>query len=110
MSEEPGIACQTCERGVLVRKNIHRLSGPAVVIGYIFLIPSILGVAISLLCLAVVVFAAPLGYSVNIKGLLVTVAFIAGIPSLFAGLLGWLLVMKKHVLRCTVCGATVNAS
>jgi hypothetical protein len=27
-----------------------------------------------------------------------------------SGLLGWLLVMRKSVLQCDVCGAVVNAS
>lgn len=33
-----------------------------------------------------------------------------GISSFVGGLLGWLLVMKKRVLQCSVCGAVVNAS
>ena len=33
-----------------------------------------------------------------------------GIGSFVGGLLGWLLVMKKRVLQCDVCGAVVNAS
>ncbi len=37
-------------------------------------------------------------------------AIILGVTSFVAGLLGWLLVMKKRVLQCSVCEATVNAS
>jgi hypothetical protein len=33
-----------------------------------------------------------------------------GIACFVGGLLGWLLVMKKRVLQCSACGATVNAS
>jgi hypothetical protein len=33
-----------------------------------------------------------------------------GIAFFVSGLLGWLLVMKKRVLQCDVCGAVVNAS
>jgi hypothetical protein len=33
-----------------------------------------------------------------------------GIASFVGGLLGWLLVMRKRVLQCNVCGAVVNAS
>jgi hypothetical protein len=36
-------ACKVCDRGALIPKKVHRLSGPAVLIGYILLIPSILG-------------------------------------------------------------------
>lgn len=37
-------------------------------------------------------------------------ALIVAISSFVGGLLGWLLVMKKKVLQCSVCGAVVNAS
>jgi hypothetical protein len=37
-------------------------------------------------------------------------AVVLGISSFVAGLLGWLLVMKKRVLQCSLCGAVVNAS
>jgi len=39
-----------------------------------------------------------------------TFAIVLGITSFVGGLLGWLLVMKKRVLKCSVCGATVSAS
>jgi hypothetical protein len=37
-------------------------------------------------------------------------AVVLGISSFVGGLLGWLLVMRKRVLQCNVCGAVVNAS
>jgi len=37
-------------------------------------------------------------------------AIFLGISSFVSGLLGWLLIMKKRVLKCSVCGAIVNAS
>jgi hypothetical protein len=39
-----------------------------------------------------------------------TFAIFLFIASFVGGLLGWLLVMKKRVLKCSVCGAVVNAS
>jgi hypothetical protein len=36
--------CATCGQGFLQRKRVYRMSGPAVVIGFILLIPSILGI------------------------------------------------------------------
>jgi hypothetical protein len=39
-----------------------------------------------------------------------TFAIVCGIACFVGGLLGWLLVMKKRVLQCDVCGAVVNAS
>jgi hypothetical protein len=35
--------CKVCERGQLIPKKIFRMSGPVVVIGFILLIPSVLG-------------------------------------------------------------------
>jgi hypothetical protein len=37
-------------------------------------------------------------------------AVVIGITSFVGGLLGWLLVMKKRVLKCSFCGAVINAS
>jgi hypothetical protein len=45
-SNEP--KCNVCNQGTLKRKKKFRLSGPAVFIGYIFLIPSILGILFGL--------------------------------------------------------------
>ncbi len=40
----PGVPCQICVQGVMTRKRVYRMSGPAVVIGFILLVPSILGI------------------------------------------------------------------
>jgi hypothetical protein len=40
----------------------------------------------------------------------VSFSVVMGISSFVGGLLGWLLVMRKRVLQCDVCGAVVNAS
>jgi hypothetical protein len=37
-------------------------------------------------------------------------ALFMGILCFVCGLLGWLLVMKKRVLQCSICGAVINAS
>ena len=221
--------CRVCERGALVPKNIYRMSGPVVAIGFILLIPSILGkIASALMFFGVIAYkgdepsippatteridsqnpqsddefrrACAAGVNESVKeqssGLptLVSVVHICecsldaskqgnfsasttnacavrwlqaddqipsakteapylkvyksyvdplgyqdalarekeaeqptahlawfhvlggafaialGIASFVGGLLGWLLVMKKHVLRCSVCSATVSAS
>ena len=47
-----GLVCKICERGTLIPKKIFRLSGPAVAIGYILLIPSVLGMIFCALMLA----------------------------------------------------------
>jgi len=197
--------CKICDSGTLRLKEVHRLSGPAVVIGFILLIPSVLGIfscVVMLIAFNTSVGSA-LGINANIsghqyqsdgdekfrknckdafgqvsyelpgtsapqycecmlamykrtdslevagrtcadKGLNGTLekpskgvaalysgdnsstknagiisavsvlgnAFLIGLGIAFfvSGLLGWLLVMKKRVLQCDVCGAVVNAS
>ena len=44
------------------------------------------------------------------SGLAAGIVIAIGIACFVGGLLGWLLVMKKRVLQCPVCGAVVNAS
>jgi hypothetical protein len=109
VNDQIGIACKTCERGVLVPKNIHRLSGPAVVIGYIFLIPSTFAMTLFFVLVLLKLVGPILGIIVHL-GDMVAIAFMVAVPAFIGGLLGWLLVMKKRVLQCSVCGATVNAS
>lgn len=194
--------CKVCDVGYLERRKIYRLSGPVVVIGYLLLIPSILGIVVS----AILMFAAltygqqsslsdpdhdlriqcfnetkaamttmangvePLpsdypnidtycecllpaarkGQPTGIGSLAAAscsrliasgsltsadaatqrlydeqdystsdtflrtagsgIAVIGGIAAFISGLLGWLLVMRKRVLRCNMCGSTVSAS
>ncbi len=50
-SHKDGIPCHTCGAGILIRRAKHRMSGPVVVIGYILLIPSVIGIVISVLML-----------------------------------------------------------
>jgi hypothetical protein len=42
------LTCKICDRGTLESKTVFRMSGPAVVIGFIHLIPSIIGMVLSL--------------------------------------------------------------
>jgi hypothetical protein len=108
------ITCKVCDRGELRKKDIFRMSGPVVVIGFILLIPSILGMVVSAVTVAGMLSAstwkdtsqagvAGLGI-VFLTGLVVFVASFVG------GLLGWLLIMQKRVLQCSECRAIVNAS
>jgi hypothetical protein len=46
-----GVRCKVCDRGTLDRKRVYRMSGVVVVIGYILLIPSVLGMLFSVLML-----------------------------------------------------------
>lgn len=165
MSKKPTINCQTCNQGTMKPRKRYRMSTPVVVIGYIFLIPSILGMLIG----AVTMFAsgsvgeemtrenettyvreleqagftpeqitaarantievdtltdeqyqayndaslqlsgASLGTSAGtaiggVMGLGMVIFFFC------AGLIGYLLIMRKKVLQCTTCEATIAAS
>jgi voltage-gated potassium channel Kch len=42
-----GPACKTCNNGTLINKKVYRMSGAVVVIGYIFLIPSLIGLLVA---------------------------------------------------------------
>jgi hypothetical protein len=159
--------CAACGSGPLVRDRVYRLSGPAVAIGYILLIPSIIGIVG---CGILLVLSA-LGMTIDMDDAMVdtykkmmrdagitepiinkvinnepltpddlsTLDFnqvstiqqvqetknsapalaccglgifgfgaIGGmILSFVSGLLGWLLVMKKNILQCRRCGASV---
>ena len=49
VEQEPSVpvTCKVCERGTLARKLVHRLSRPAVVLGYLLLVPSVIGLFVS---------------------------------------------------------------
>lgn len=116
--------CNTCGAGSLIRKKKYRMSGPVVVIGYILILPSILGILISVFIFLAALAAggstaANAAASANASsaaGVAVGtaigggIALFLGLASLVGGLLGWLLIMKKRVLECNVCSATVSAS
>jgi hypothetical protein len=98
---EHPITCKVCDRGSLQRKQAYRLGGPAVVIGYILLIPSVLAMTFWLAVgvLAIFVSTGPNDITPAARFLVGVfgsgVAIGAGVVAFIAGLLGWLLVMKK---------------
>lgn len=101
--------CKICDRGELAPSKVRRLSGPAVVIGYILLIPSVLGM-IACGAMLIMIFAVSTPSDNADAAVIGTGMVIAGFVGCFvSGLLGWLLVMKKDVLQCDNCGATISA-
>jgi len=108
------IPCKVCDRGTLARKKQHRLAGPAVLIGYFLLVPSVIGMCLALMAEMFLLFASTNTQSREGAGIIALLGTgftgFAFVVSLIGGLLGWLLVMKKHVLQCSTCGATIAAS
>jgi len=98
------IICKVCDKGLLGQKKKYRLSGPVVAIGYILLVPSVLGIVVAVL--ALVMTSSSGGGGGLAEGIFIFIA----IGFLVMGLLGWLLVMKKQVLQCSICGAVINAT
>jgi hypothetical protein len=97
------------------------MSDVVVVIGYILLIPSILGMLVTLVLTAVLIIAPLAGgaatkspEAVAAGGVLAVFTAAFGVAifvvCFVSGLLGWLLVMKKTVLRCNLCGMTIDAA
>jgi len=108
--------CKICDRGTLMPRKIRRLSGPAVAIAYILLIPSILGMAACAILLIVSLLAGVAGaahgsaFATAFAGIGAIAFVYIGILSFVFGLVGWLLIMKKHILQCVYCGAVVDAA
>lgn len=90
------------------------MSDVVVTIGFLLLVPSLAGMAAAFVLWAMTVAAAvradvPAATAGVVLGATFTFG-LAGIGAFVAGLLGWLLVMKKTVLQCDECDATTPAS
>jgi hypothetical protein len=83
------------------------MSGVVVAIGYLLLIPSALGVLLSTISF---ITATAHGDTSTTASIVSSVFIAFGVASFIGGLFGWLLVMKKEVLQCDHCGATIAAS
>ena len=95
--------------------NVARFGGIIRVIGYLIVIPSLLGVAFAgLMCastanvtnelMAEAVTAAERSGTVIGAGISYGVSLVIGASSLVGGLVGWLLLLKHKVYRCERCG------
>ncbi len=96
----------------MVCQNVYRMSPVVVGIGYLLLVPPILGMAFfALLILGGTLGALSAGNGGTAAGAgFLGVGLCGFVSSLISGLLGFLLVMKKKILRCNHCGATIAAS
>lgn len=116
MSKFANMTCNACKtEGRIEQKKVSKFSGPVVFIGWIFLIPSLLGVLFSLIMFLsmgavhsdvaaqATSDAEQAGAAIG-AGIGYMVFGVLGISSFVGGLLGWLLVMKRKVLKCSNCG------
>jgi len=94
------IVCKVCDTGHLTPITVHRLSGVSVGIGYLIVIPSVLSAVVGALT----------GMENSHNGYQVMIAIGWVIGSIMAGLLGFVLTMKKSVLRCDRCRACVETA
>ena len=107
--------CNACnsQRSMSATK-VRRLSKIVVVIGWILTIPSILG-----LLLAILVFIGGIYFTSstidNFGETIPIIDFIIygsslyiGVSSLVGGLIGYLLIMKKKVYKCSMCGFIID--
>jgi len=116
MSKQPMLDCQGCKmQRSMEATKIPKFNGVVRFIGYVIVIPSLLGVG-----LAVIMFfgtttattevmqqassdAEMAGAAVG-SAISYGASIFVGISSLVGGLIGWLLIMKKKVFKCRNCG------
>jgi hypothetical protein len=109
--------CKICDTGRLEAKQAFRLGGVVACIGYILLIPSVVAMGVSIGSVLLVYASAAKetdpAQMETASGAAVIATLMGGgmfLAALVGGLLGWLLVLKKRLLQCTSCDATVTAS
>lgn len=114
--------CKACDNiKSMVQTKIPRFNGVIRAIGTIFLIPSLLGIGISIIGLfstctvhhdvmlasgnsdPYLATGAALGSAIS-GGLFL----VMGVGAFVGGLLGWLLLLTRKVYRCTVCGHVID--
>ena len=99
--------CQSCgtEKSMVATK-VNKFGGVVRVIGWMIVAPSLLGIAICLISMFLV--AGQSGDTsadhVAKGGLEVLFMFLAG-GALVSGLIGYILIGKKKVFKCGVCGS-----
>lgn len=97
------IDCKTCDKKKSMEATkLHKMSPVVVVIGYLLTIPSLLGIFFSLMLLLM----STTQPSTAVFG--VGLAIFIGIFSLIGGLLGYLLIMKKNVYKCSNCSFIID--
>lgn len=87
----------------------NKMSTPVVVIGYILLVPSVIGVLFSILYLIMAAINMPTVHNHAAGAIATGWGALWLVVWAVSGLLGWLLVMRKRILRCTHCSVVLDA-
>ena len=94
--------CSACKSDqTMVATKVSRFSGIVRFIGYVFVVPSVLGV---ILCVKSMFGVAGNDTGDDVQTMAVGMLMVFAIISLVGGLVGWILIMKKKVFKCTACG------
>lgn len=99
--------------------QVSKMSGVVQLIGWLIVVPSLLGVLFAALMFVAGLFATGEVSSTNMSdaeaagaglGLMMTsgTSLCLGASSLVSGLIGYLLIMKKKVWKCTQCGYHID--
>lgn len=96
------VRCKVCDAGTMRQREVHSNNGRLVDIGYVLLAPSIPSIVICALAYGT------LHSGVTSTGVPGEVFLLLGIAALVSGVIGWVLIQKKHVMVCNVCHAVVE--
>ncbi len=106
----PSIPCKVCDQGDMQRTSQYRLGGVAGVIGTVITAVSVIAIGV---LLVLVVVGAPFGGGLPghaIFGILALTWVGGWLIPLLTLQIGLVLRLRRTVLRCSMCGATVEAS
>lgn len=113
MQQGLSIDCNVCRTtGSMTQTTVGKFSGPVQAIGFIILIPSVIGILIGLFMVVIFIATAVLTPADDHKGAIAGVSIGFGlffaVASFVSGLLGWVLIMRKKVFKCLRCGFIMN--
>jgi hypothetical protein len=108
-----GLNCQACGGEHTMKPGkISKMSQVVQLIGWIITIPSLLGILFAVFIFLSGVLATGTTENPDAAGASLVVgtgtALCFGISSLLSGLVGYLLIMKKKVWKCTQCGYHID--
>ncbi len=106
MAKITTLDCSACKSDqTMVATKVSKFSGIVQFIGYVFVVPSVLGV---ILCVMAMFNVAGHDTGDDAQAMAIGMLVVFAIISLVGGLIGWILIMKKRVFKCTACGHIID--